>query len=627
MSDKMFKDNLSISDLSGKRLQTTEENIAEMEHILSLMDEIDKLKGSSSVNRSEIDRLQSSVGGYTRVEIVDLLSDLKAKRQSSMTDIERQKQKLLEENRGLKSDLDKMKGDIDNLTKLFAKQVELNKIDSQAEYMDAQSDNLRFSELQAQIELLKKQLKGEEEQAEVSEEAKMLKAGDNTLIFESMYNGLSIELEAFKKEIADELKFSYTQQQAIYEDLSEQLGVVGALDIRTFEEKLTEISQLKATDIKVLEEKIEKISNFDFDGFAKVISENVLSQIKLLPQKPEGESESVAKLSEEIREIKAGLSQLLSVKGDKDTSEFALLDYEISEYLKDSSPIALADLLVDARNIKNKALKHMENGNAKMCNELIEGLKARLRKTSVYGSRAIADILRISEQYHIPLKVGKPKLNALKSAVARYEQGSIMPDFDLINDLIRLKKDAFKDAALTVIDKQTFDLISDESKGLDLTGNIKGDKAERLRELKKELTAFDLACVFDFDIARLGSEITDTDLLLAEIKALKDELKGDAATKPSEPELSDNADLSIELSKLMAKPEKTAEKESPKKRKKPTKVLRPSLPVSTSRSGGAKLNTAKKPKSNLQTSEDPDSLTNVVVKKLAENMASRRVKN
>ena len=625
MSDKKFKDNLSIGDLSGKRLQTTEENISEMEHILSLMDEIDRLKGNSAVDKGEIDRLQSSVGGYSRVEIVDLLSDLKAKRQGSMTDIERQKQKLLEENRGLKSDLEKMKGDIDNLTKLFAKQVELNRIDSQAEYMDAQSDNLRFSELQGQIERLKKEIGGKD--AEISEEAKMLKAGDNTLIFESIYNGLSIEIENFKKEIADELKFSYTQQQAIYEDLSEQLAIVGALDIRTFEEKLTEISQLKATDIKVLEEKIEKISGFDLESFAKSVSDKVLSQIKLLPAKADGESETVAKLSEEIREIKAGLSQLLSVKGERDTSEFALLDYEISEYLKESSPIALADLLVDARNIKNKALKHMENGNAKMCSELIDGLKARLRKTSVYGSRAIGDIVRISEQYHIPLRVSKQKLNTIKSAVARYEQGSIMPDFDLINDLIRLKKDAFKDAALTVIDKQTFDMISAESKGLDLSGSIKGDKAERLRELKKELTAFDLSCVFDFDIARPGSEITDTDLLLAEIKALKDELKSDGAHKPAEAELTGNADLSLELTKLMAKPEKIAETETPKKRKKAAKVLRPSLPVSPGISGGAKLNTVKKPKANLQTTENPDSLTSELVKKLAENMASRRVKN
>ena len=244
MSDKKKSENLSIDDLTSERLKSTEENISEMENILALMDEIEQMKKGSDIDKLELARLQNTVGGYSRVEIVELIDELKEKRDRTLTDVEKDKKSLEKENKELKSEVDSIKEDITNLTKLFSKQIELNKMDNKADIMDAKKGDERFNAMQQEIERLKSELTVKKESF-IPEEAKQIKAGDNTLMLESIYTGLSAEIEELKKSLTEGLNYSYSQKQAIYEDISEQLSNISGFDIKNFEEKLTELSQLR----------------------------------------------------------------------------------------------------------------------------------------------------------------------------------------------------------------------------------------------------------------------------------------------------------------------------------------------------------------------------------------------
>jgi len=433
MSDKKKSENLSIDDLTSERLKSTEENISEMENILALMDEIEQMKKGSDIDRLELARLQNTVGGYSRVEIVELIDELKEKRDRTLTDVEKDKKSLEKENKELKSEVDSIKEDITNLTKLFSKQIELNKMDNKADKIDAKKDDERFRAMQQEIERLKSELTVKKESF-IPEEAKQIKAGDNTLMLESIYTGLSSEIEDLKKSLSEGLNYSYSQKQAIYEDISEQLSNISGFDVKNFEEKLTELSQLKATDLKVLEDKIEKMGQLNnsetIDKFINTITQKVtdniiekLSDTLLLgagtnnvtldtdmltdkiaekitnSAKNNKDDEKLQQLSGEINDLKNQISNLLS---NKENSEFGLIDYEIKEYLRNTSPIALKDLLVDARNIKNKALKYIENGNTSKGEEIIEGLKTRLKNTVISGSKAMSDIIALMDNYHVP---------------------------------------------------------------------------------------------------------------------------------------------------------------------------------------------------------------------------------
>jgi hypothetical protein len=113
--------------------------------------------------------------------------------------------------------------------------------------------------------------------------------------------------------------------------------------------------------------------------------------------------------------------------------------------------------------------------------------------------------------------------------------------------------------------------------------------------------------------------------LLAEIKSLKQEMKYGGGQEEGEPSgLSELSSLTDELSEI-AKIASSSDDKLPvkKTRGKAKKILRPAIPLSSQKEKTLQPLANKKNKIKIDKEENPDSLSNVLVKKLAENMASK----
>ena len=597
--------------VTGESLLTTEENIREMEKILHLLDEIDEIK-KKDPSKVDYRAVERATGGLTRGEIQSILIELKMKRADLIKKAEKPAPEKAAQPAARvpgsvsQEEFDALKAEINRLQGMVAKNAAAPVPPA---YVPPAAPV--FAPPAAPVSFVP---------AARGNAFEGFKEGDNALVLEGMYNGIADELEKMRDAIRQELGFAYQQEMAIYNDLSEQIAALGAMDPDKLAEKITEVSQLKSTDIKVLEDKLARAGEIDYDALAEKLAEK-MGGVPALP----GETEDVRALKGEIDELKAMLGAFMQ---SRDNSEFGLLDYEVSEYLKSENETALTDLLVEARDLKLKAQKFLDNGNTLRGKELLDGIRHRLRTVAVHGSEAALRVQRVAETYRVPLSVSAARLRALAETFKKYEQASILPDDEMMNEIIRAKRDAIKDPDLTVFDKQTFVEISNLG-AFDEVSDIDEETAGKLRALKLELMSFTLASVFDFEANKVGAELTDTDLLLAEIKSLRDQISRGVPAAPAAAQTADPLDelssLTEELTDIVHRAGVSADAES--KRKKAGKVFRPAVAARDSKvEKKAQPLAVRKNKIKLTKDESPDSLANLVVRKVAENVAKTRIK-
>ena len=67
--------------------------------------------------------------------------------------------------------------------------------------------------------------------------------GDPSLAIESMYTGLSMDIEKMRDDILQEMKYTYKQDMAIYDDLSAKIDAIKPADTAAIEETLKPIGE------------------------------------------------------------------------------------------------------------------------------------------------------------------------------------------------------------------------------------------------------------------------------------------------------------------------------------------------------------------------------------------------
>ena len=221
------KQNLSIED----KLKATDKYIAKMKGILATMDEIAKIKRAKGATTADSD----VVGGYKRSSIVKLISELEKQREQLISELDANTRKAIQERDA------KLKAQEDELK---AKNAQLKAKDDE---LKAQKDA---------IALRDRELPNRNDNVVTS-----FKNGDNALAIEGLYTGLSMDIEKLRDDILQEMKYSYKQDIAIYDDLSEKIDAIKAVDASALEEGLK--------PLQAMEEKLNALQVIDYDVLAE----------------------------------------------------------------------------------------------------------------------------------------------------------------------------------------------------------------------------------------------------------------------------------------------------------------------------------------------------------------------
>lgn len=550
----MSDSNKSNLDLSS--VKNTRENIAQMEKILSLMEEVDSLKKTVGAQGENGAGADAKFQGVSRDE--------------------------------LKGALARMKADAARAETSAAQFV------SPAQEDDAESRdklNAEIRSLKAQVESLSKMQKSGNELETVQPQRHMstvesFKAGDNTLMMEGIYNSLSDQIEDMKKHMLKQFEYKLMQDSSIYEDMLREI------------------------------QKLNPVTSFDIQDIADKISK-AMPAAPAAPAQIVRESAADDETKAELAEIKAMLSKM----GGADDYEYSLLGYEIVEFMKTGGEDSLKELLQEAKDLKQRAARFIDNGNIEKGKMLLAGLKSRLASVTFTGSAALGMFITCAESVKYPASAEYSSLRELQKRFRNYELESLIPNVDTINEIITLKKNTFKSSELTVRDKQVFIEMSEAAEGVTEVASINREKAESLKSLKAEMLGFNLDAATDYEIVRNADEDADS-VLLKEIKALREELKGKnlavsaAATeqKTERPEIK-----TVEGKPNAAMLEKS--------KKKNARILRPSV-----KSSDSKVEKTEKPlkikRNHIKLKDDnPELLANILVDKVAENVAEKYIKN
>ncbi len=601
-------------------LESTEQNIREAEKILALLDEIEALRQKDPKN-VDMAAVQRATGGLTRSQIQTTLLDLRMKRASFL----REKENAVaydsaRENNALSAEVSSLKAEVTRLQGMLQAQTQGVQVPSSRQSMPASTIPATVNAIDG------------------------FKSGDNAIILEGVYTGLSDELEKVRESLRQELQYAYQQELAIYNDLSAQIATLGAMDPAVLAEKITEVSQLKATDIKVLEDKLSRIEKVDCDALAEKVAQKMGATVALPVS---AETEEVTAIKAELAEMKEMLAAVIYGK-NKDDSEFHLLDYEISEYLATENLTALQDLMTEARDLLAKAQKYVDNGNDMRAEEVVEGVKSRLATVTVCGSEQLVAAANFAQNNAIPMAVSVEKLFALADVFANYEKQSILPEDELTQEIVLAKKEAIGSADLTVFDKQTLIEMSEVGE-FSSVADIDEQSALKLRTLKQEMLTIPLDVLVCYQTekvteARGKEELNATKELLAEIRALKSQIEAGVSTHQTEvapqeetsidelsvltEELNDivrGASVEVEAEKVSASTETLRAPSKPKTASK--KVFRPAVSGRDSKvqNSGQPL-AVRRTKVKISKDEATDSLANELVSKVAENMAKTRIK-
>lgn len=553
-----------------ERLKVTDKYLSEMRQILSQMDEIAALRAKNGQPASD------EVGGYKRSSVTKMIAEL-----------EKQKESILEE--------------------IGSEEKRAEKKETPAPAPSAPAVR-------------------EEKGLEKREGAVAnFMGGDNALAIESMYTGLSMDIEKMRNDILQEMKYTYKQDMAIYDDLSEKIEAIKQIDMSALEEKLRPLYALAS-----LAEKLENLQPLDYDELAgkvaerlapiegqaldyDVLAEKVSEKISAAPRAAviadtAGEAQ-LASVENKLDDVQRTLSGAVSVK---QLPEFKKLDALISEYLKSLSYDYIPDILVTAEAIRGMANRYIVSGNNLRGETMLSDLRMRLTRVNVWGASALAAVNDALDSNKMERLYSAEAYKAFYDACGELEQAPALADDELYGRVARTKDVLFNDADQRILDRDTLDEI--ETIRQETEGAPAEEKVAQLIQLKKELMSFNLSYFIDFAPAAPeapSAASVDTEAILEAIRRI-----GVVAPQPAggtEPiaESEKVAALAANKSKVSVKKER---------------VLRPAVSSKDNKTEKTEQPLRTVRRSIRMTDDNPDALSKKLVEELALKIANSRVR-
>lgn len=592
MSDSF---NNKLNGLSPvERLKVTDKYLSEMRGILMQMDEIAAFRAKEGKPASD------EVGGYKRSSVINMIEEL-----------EKQKESILKE--------------LASAEKTAAAKAEAAQKAAAEQRRKEQGSAAAPAVREAAVQAAKPVQPAKPETA-----VSGFMHGDNALAIESVYSGLSMDIEKMRDDILQELKYSYKQDLAIYDDLSEKIEAIKQIDLEALEEKLRPLQALAA-----LAEKLDNLQPLDYDALAEKVAEKLTlpESAAAAPQEIDYDElagkvaalvaggaaaaggAQLASVENKIEEVQRTLSGAVSVK---QMPEFKKLDALVAEYLKTLSYDLLPDILVTADSIKNTANRYIVSGNDLRGETMLSDLRLRLTRVNVWGASALAAVGDAVKTNKLPSLYSEDAFKAFYEACAALEQGPALPDDELAGKVARAKDALFNDADQRILDRDTlaeFAAARDE-----LGGEAPGEgKVAELTELKKELMSFNLSYFIDFEPAipqEQPASSVDTEAILNAIREMNAAAPAGAAPAAAAPA----APLaeSGELAALAAK--------KPSLSVKKPRVLRPAVSSKDNKTEKTEQPLRTVRRSIKMTDENPDSLSKKLVEELALKIANSRVR-
>lgn len=453
------KNNLSAVE----RLKAMDKYLDQMRDILTSMDEISKLREQRGEPASD------EFGGYKRSSVLNLVRGLEQQKESILAEIAAEE----------------------------AKRKEGAVVPAAAE-QNAPAAEGRASSL------------GPRESA-----VQAFRQGDASLAIESMYTGLSMDIEKMRDDILQEMKYTYKQDMAIYDDLSEKIESLRRTEGVNFEDSLRPIGE----GITALDEKINALQPVDYDVLADRVAARVVAGgidydalakhiVAVMAGAGVGAAAAVAadnaqagvserkleELDRKLDDLKNTLNGAVSVK---QMPEFRKLDTLIAQYLRTMSYDLIPDILVSANSAREIANRYIVSGNTLRGETMLSDLRVRLSRVNVWGADALTVIEDAIRQNGLPVIYAEDALSAFKEASAAFEQSPAVPDEQLASRVVAAKKALFLDTDMEALDRDTFTEMLEIRDEIGEGEPDKG-KVDNLTELKKELMSFNLSYFIDF---------------------------------------------------------------------------------------------------------------------------------
>lgn len=321
--------------------------------------------------------------------------------------------------------------------------------------------------------------------------------GDISLVLESMYTSLSYDIEKLRNDILQEMKYTYKQDIAIYDDLSARLDTIKSLEsteilsggLAELEKK---IKAMQAPDYDTIAARVaEKMSDgIDYDRLAeRIVAVMASGRVEVA-----GKSGETAGLERKIDAIKAAFDGTVNTR---QMADFRKLDALISEYLRTMSYDTIPDLLTAANEIKDAANRYILSGNVLRGEAMLTDLQARLMRVNVWGSDAIAVVTDAIREHGLPITYSEAAFAAFGEAVKNFEQASVYVEDDVTNEVLRTKRAMFCDTEQDALDRDTYAEFLQVRQGMQGREATK-EEIEDLTQLKKELMTFNLTYFIDF---------------------------------------------------------------------------------------------------------------------------------
>ena len=441
-----------------ERLKATDKYLTEMRGILASMDEI------AALRKQRGQAVSDEFGGYKRSTVEDFIKELEKQKEGILAEIAREEEK----------------------------RVSAPPVPKEASPAAKEESSVYKKEDSAVASFRK---------------------GDPSLAIESMYTGLSMDIEKMRDDILQEMKYTYKQDMAIYDDLSAKIEAIKGTDVTALEETLKPLGE----NISALDEKLNALQPVDYDQLAERVASKMVSGIdyEALAQHIVGimtggmagaaagaavagaSERSMRELEKKIDGIKSALDGAISVK---QMPEFRKLDTLIAEYLRTLSYDMIPDLLITANGIKDIANRYIVSGNVLRGETMLSDLRVRLSRVNVWGSSAIAAVSDAIQAHKLPLTYSTEALAAFAEAIKAYEQAPALPDDELTTSLLRAKKAVFNDTDQESLDRDTFTEMLEIRQDIG-EGEADKGKIENLTELKKELMSFNLSYFVDLSPA------------------------------------------------------------------------------------------------------------------------------
>ena len=321
--------------------------------------------------------------------------------------------------------------------------------------------------------------------------------GDISLVLESMYTSLSYDIEKLRNDILQEMKYTYKQDIAIYDDLSARLDTI----------KTLESTEILSGGLAELEKKIKAMQEPDYDTIAARVAEKMTEGIdydrlaeRIVAVMASGGAEAAGKsgetagLERKIDAIKAAFDGTVNTR---QMTDFRKLDALISEYLRTMSYDTIPDLLVTANEIKDAANRYILSGNVLRGEAMLTDLQARLMRVNVWGTDAIAVVTDAIREHGLPITYSEAAFAAFGEAVKNFEQASVYVEDDVTNEVLRTKRAMFCDTEQDALDRDTYAEFLQVRQGMQGREATK-EEIEDLTQLKKELMTFNLTYFIDF---------------------------------------------------------------------------------------------------------------------------------